>query len=675
MNNRIGPQWIGYVGQHLQEWEQPESRSIFNRLGAKSPFYDTHGSPVPHVPVMNRLSRDNGPAQHHQHNNGSVFSRLLGPPSRKRLNARGRTKASISKRKLRAERRKARYNETRKGRAHGFKTTVAGETSARAAIALLSDAPADTTDWDWVIQEAIDEVKITEQEIEQKECVLGLVEETLNYSFPRAICRLFGSSVTRLGFKDSDADINIALGCDPFSHSSLGDGRAKAAKLTKQLAACFVNHAEFRRVNLIANCRVPLIKLYHKPSHTLVDLSFRSNLGVANSSFVRLLCDSHPQVRPFIMFLRLWSTAHKVSGPAKPAQLFTSYTLSLLALFTCMAREQKLVPSLDDLRKLSYDSSVIDCWECGYGTDVAAYWQQEESGPPTSVEGGVLRLALEFFEFYGGLDYERWAVCPLVGRLVDKNALWTAADGEPTADTGDEKSDCDAADETVFFDDDDDCLMVDDDDRVTDDVADCVIIDSGSTDVVMLAEKLATDADDIIMLANNLTDADATNSADAIPTVTAASADTVTAEVSVTAGDTVQDSANITDTVSAAVTTDDIIPSIDKADATSDDNTAAATCHVSDTLVSPTVAATSDSNNLPQALLPYLSKIKLMKRKKAPLCVIDLFALDNNVTSQYLLKSINSFQNKCNRSAEIIKEILKKEKPLSALFADFEDST
>ncbi|XP_018017775.1 uncharacterized protein LOC108674345 [Hyalella azteca] len=264
-----------------------------------------------------------------------------------------------------------------------------------------------------VLRLLLQSIQLQPYEFQNRQRVRDRVTASLRPIFPAVSCHIFGSSANNLGFTGADVDLYADLGYDPYDTPRTADGGEAAAKLVGHLARHFRQQPGVRNVQAIPRARVPIVKFCI--FDIAVDLSFRHAMPICNTNLIRFYTSAHPVVRPYMMLVRFWAKVHDVAGGGKPASLLTNYALTMMMAFVIMNRIE-ILPPLAQLRRMPYQMTVINGWNCGFREQLPPKYCQQKNY-------SVLELAMTFFDYYANLPASEWVICPLLGHLVSKKDM------------------------------------------------------------------------------------------------------------------------------------------------------------------------------------------------------------------------------------------------------------
>ncbi|KYN20185.1 Poly(A) RNA polymerase protein cid1 [Trachymyrmex cornetzi] len=218
---------------------------------------------------------------------------------------------------------------------------------------------------------------------------------------PPAEVFMFGSRVTGLALTNSDIDIYLNFVDECIEPQSI-------KRRSKQIQDCLrTDHKNWDIELTLDRSRTPIIKVKHRLTGLQCDISFTKGLSVENSKLIRSFNTAYPPCQKLTLFLKKWLSLASLSGPDG----MTNYALTWLVIFYLQVKLK--IPSIADLIKSHNQSKIISGWETGVSDAILINVPEQP----------IHELLLGFFEYYGGFDYMRLVICPLLGETCQKKAF------------------------------------------------------------------------------------------------------------------------------------------------------------------------------------------------------------------------------------------------------------
>lgn len=267
-------------------------------------------------------------------------------------------------------------------------------------------------------------IRLTQEDVNALSAVYVDLENVLQTLWPGCKAMPFGSITTGLGIKTSDADCFVNVPAQWWRAGQVGQagqGPRAGQGAQAQLQAQVVNRAKrllqahpalFAEVLSIPRANTPLVKLFHLPTATNCDLSFKTPLGVQNSKLIAFLLHSDPRLVPLAVLLKYWAKVHGLSGTGK----ITNYALVLMILFYVQQPPRPILPTVEWLQRDASNDLIVDFWNAGF-------MFRRELMPANNNKSTICELVGGFFDFYNRFNFEEMVVCPYLGVPIKKMAF------------------------------------------------------------------------------------------------------------------------------------------------------------------------------------------------------------------------------------------------------------
>ena len=241
------------------------------------------------------------------------------------------------------------------------------------------------------------------------ECLLNFGEFHCN-SLP------FGSTVTGLGFKDTDLDMFM----------DMKDQDNKNSRMERKEAVTLLYSVwKFLRTQLNMyipkpiDCRHPIIKIDfskcpRNPRGVTVDISVACILGVYNSRLIEFICRVEPLFKDLAAVIKYWMKTQGMIGPSN----ITSYGCLLMVMF--YLQSILVLPSIYELQFQVQPEFIESKWNVAFNPEDTSCFPYTRDG---LIRPKLSSLFLGFFNFYAKFSFENQAICPFVGRPMSKSDL------------------------------------------------------------------------------------------------------------------------------------------------------------------------------------------------------------------------------------------------------------
>ncbi|XP_062399604.1 terminal uridylyltransferase 7 [Sardina pilchardus] len=173
---------------------------------------------------------------------------------------------------------------------------------------------------------------LSEEDVLVRSGVLALMQSVITPVLPGSKLRLYGSSCTRFGFKDSDVNIDIQASSSMHQPDVL-------LLVQETLSKC----SEFVEVQGDFHTRVPVVVCREKQSALLCRVSAGNDSACLTTQFLSALASQEPHLLPLVLGLRHWAKICHVDcveeGGVPP------YSLALMVICFLQQRKEPLLPA------------------------------------------------------------------------------------------------------------------------------------------------------------------------------------------------------------------------------------------------------------------------------------------------------------------------------------------
>lgn len=219
---------------------------------------------------------------------------------------------------------------------------------------------------------------------------------------------LFGSSVSTLGFKDSDVDLFFDL--PDYSVEPEASPRPRLYRKMEELQA-YLSMDMKMDIPPPVRARVPILNLdfqqKFRPYGLRSDMTLLSRNGPVQARLLKHLCEMEPLFRDLALVTKLWMRAAGFIGK----ESLNSFAAVLMVLF--YLQQKGLLPAIRALQETP-SSSVST--SCEFQTESASFVL-------SSQKPKLVALFLDFFEFFHEFDFDKYIVSPNYGLEMLKSAF------------------------------------------------------------------------------------------------------------------------------------------------------------------------------------------------------------------------------------------------------------
>ncbi|XP_040999627.1 protein HESO1-like isoform X1 [Juglans microcarpa x Juglans regia] len=161
----------------------------------------------------------------------------------------------------------------------------------------------------------------------------------------------FGSFVSSLFTRWGDLDISIDLPNGSYISSA---GKKRRKKLLGDVQIALRQRGGWRKLQLIPNARVPILKFESSRQSISCDMSIDNIQGQMKSKLLFWVSAIDGRFHNMVLLVKEWAKAHGINNPK--AGTFNSYSLCLLVIFHFQTCVPAILPPLKDI----YPGNLVD---------------------------------------------------------------------------------------------------------------------------------------------------------------------------------------------------------------------------------------------------------------------------------------------------------------------------
>ncbi|XP_034365624.1 terminal uridylyltransferase 7 isoform X2 [Arvicanthis niloticus] len=241
------------------------------------------------------------------------------------------------------------------------------------------------------IDRVVQEFGLHSENLDQRLEIKRAMESVFQHKLPDCSLRLYGSSCSRLGFRDSDVNIDVQF---PAVMSQ--------PDVLLLVQECLKNSDSFVDVGADFHARVPVVVCRDKQSGLLCKVSAGNENAWLTTKHLTALGKLEPRLVPLVTAFRYWAKLCSIDRPEEGG--LPPYVFALMAVFFLQQRKEPLLPvylgswieefslnklgnfSLKDIEK---DSVVWEYTDSGTGDTSSA---KEEAPKETAAKKGQVPL-------------------------------------------------------------------------------------------------------------------------------------------------------------------------------------------------------------------------------------------------------------------------------------------
>ncbi|XP_008056418.1 terminal uridylyltransferase 7 isoform X1 [Carlito syrichta] len=181
------------------------------------------------------------------------------------------------------------------------------------------------------IDKVVQEFGLHNENLEQRLEIKRIMENVFQHKLPDCSLRLYGSSCSRLGFKNSDINIDIQF---PAIMSQ--------PDVLLLVQECLKNSDSFIDVDADFHARVPVVVCREKQSGLLCKVSAGNENACLTTKHLTALGKLEPKLVPLVIAFRYWAKLCSIDHPEEGG--LPPYVFALMAVFFLQQRKEPLLP-------------------------------------------------------------------------------------------------------------------------------------------------------------------------------------------------------------------------------------------------------------------------------------------------------------------------------------------
>ncbi|XP_062064507.1 terminal uridylyltransferase 7 isoform X3 [Lepus europaeus] len=181
------------------------------------------------------------------------------------------------------------------------------------------------------IDKVVQESGLHNENLEQRLEIKRIMENVFQHKLPDCSLRLYGSSCSRMGFRNSDVNIDIQF---PAIMSQ--------PDVLLLVQECLKNSDSFIDVDADFHARVPVVVCREKQSGLLCKVSAGNENACLTTKHLTVLGKAEPKLVPLVIAFRYWAKLCSIDRPEEGG--LPPYVFALMAIFFLQQRKEPLLP-------------------------------------------------------------------------------------------------------------------------------------------------------------------------------------------------------------------------------------------------------------------------------------------------------------------------------------------
>lgn len=224
----------------------------------------------------------------------------------------------------------------------------------------------------------------------------------LSGRFPTIQVHPFGSTLSGLGFNNSDIDVFLS------NVKQREEDEINCLNIIKRFLA---KSHRFGNCFVIPGAKIPIVKCVHLATGIRCDINIKNMLGVCNSKLIHYYLSLDLKIKQAMMVLKYWGKCHKITGQN---HLLSNYSLAMMFIFFLQQPPYNF-PSVLSLQQPEYEQflNMQGCWNGGFIPNYNFHSDRLSSTP-------LLDIIRQFFAYYSDFPYQTEIICPYLGKPLPK---------------------------------------------------------------------------------------------------------------------------------------------------------------------------------------------------------------------------------------------------------------
>nr|XP_040051270.1 terminal uridylyltransferase 7 [Gasterosteus aculeatus aculeatus] len=228
------------------------------------------------------------------------------------------------------------------------------------------------------LEAVVREHGMSDQDVEMRKSVVSMLQDLLLSVLPEIRLRLYGSSCTKFGFKDSDVNIDIQYP----SHMHQPD----VLLLVKE---CLSVSTIFVEMEADFHARVPVVICKEKQSGLLCKVSAGNDNAFQTTSYLSALSRREPLLLPLVLGLRHWARISEIDRAEEGG--LPPYVFALMVIFFLQQRKESLLPAYLKPEIKVFSLGRLSDFNLTHAEDGHVHWAYTPSSKEPQPEGSCIK--------------------------------------------------------------------------------------------------------------------------------------------------------------------------------------------------------------------------------------------------------------------------------------------
>ncbi|KAK9523090.1 hypothetical protein VZT92_019515 [Zoarces viviparus] len=228
------------------------------------------------------------------------------------------------------------------------------------------------------LEAVVRENGMSDQDVETRQSVVSKLQDLLLSVLPEIRLRLYGSSCTKFGFKDSDVNIDIQY--PPHMH------QPDVLLLVKESLSV---NSIFVEMEADFHARVPVVMCKEKNSGLVCKVSAGNENAFQTTSYLSALSSREHLLLPLVLGLRSWARISEIDRAEEGG--LPPYVFALMVIFFLQQRKESLLPAYQKQEIKGFSLGRLSDFNLTHTEDGHVHWAYTPPSKDPPAEGSCIK--------------------------------------------------------------------------------------------------------------------------------------------------------------------------------------------------------------------------------------------------------------------------------------------